>query len=443
MFTKINGCVSWVLALAFPTMLGAQSTLTLQEAITKALSANDQLQIQAQYIQISENNINKALTGQLPEVNAVATSSYTNNWSDIELRTFQPEPPIINIKEWGVESFLLNAGAEANYVLFDGGQAKVRYQLFEGLNDIERNKQEVMANGLITVVVDIYFELYKIQSQQKILNQSIAVNKERVQKLENSVEFGKATKLDILQAQTNINKDRSALENIKLTESQLLIELKSLMEDETDSTYLIAAVRQDMVIPSQEQVFATIERQNPELKLAQSGIRLSDVQVKQNSLSKMPTVSAFGNVGYFYQQNDVQQLKEIQNIGGTIGIRACYNLYDGGARKVRLQNASIENTISKMQFQDLQESLNTKARKELITLQNINTQIELETDNLKVFEETYNKIKDRNAIGQAPEITLREVQLTVINSKTLLNSLQADLQKSYYLLNLIMGNAIE
>ncbi len=443
MSINIKHYANWVLALAFPSVLGAQATLNLQEAVSKVLSANDQLQIQAQYIQISENNINKALTGQLPEVNAVATGSYTNNRTDVELRTFQPEPPVINIGEWGVESFLVNVGAEASYVLFDGGQAKVRYQLFKGLNEIERNKQEVIANGLITAVVNLYFELFKLQNQQAILLESIAVNEERVQKLKNSAEFGKATSLDILQAQTNINKDRSALENLKLAESQLLIELKTLMEDDTDNTYQMAAVNQQVMLPNQEQVLATIIQQNPELKLAQSGINLADIQVMQNTLTRMPTVAAFANVGYFFQQNDVQQLKEIQNIGGTIGISARYNLYDGGARKIKLQNAAIGRTISKMQYEDLKELLHAKARKELITMQNINALIALETANLEVYEETYSKIKDRNAVGQVPEITLREVQLAVINSKILLNTLQADFQKSFYLLNLIMGRAIE
>ncbi len=443
MHINIKPWMKWMAILAFPIAVNAQVALNLEDAISKVLSASDQLQIQAQYVQLSENNINKALTGQLPEVNAVATGSYTNNRSNIELRTFQPEPPTIDIEEWGVESVLTNVGVEAGYVLFDGGQAKLRYRLFEGLNEIERNKQAVIANELITGVVNLYFELFKLQKQQNVLLESIAVNEERVQKLNNSAEFGKAVSLDILQAQTNINKDRSALENIRLAESQLLIELKMLMEDESENTYLMSDINQDIIFPNREQVFSTIVQQNPTLKLAQSGIYVADIQVEQSNLVSMPIVTAFGNAGFFYQQNDVQQLKSIQNIGGTIGITAKYNLYNGGANKIKLQNAAIDRTISKMQYDDLKESLYAKARKELTTIEKTNALIALETDNLKVYEETYSKIKERNAVGQVPEITLREVQLAVINSKILLNTLQADLHKSFYLLTLIMGNAVE
>ena len=434
---KITFWAKCLLFAALPACLSAQPVLTLEQAVGKTLAANKQLQIQAQYIRVAENRVDKALTGQMPVVDAVATGTYTNNWTDIALRTFQPEPPIVNLTEWGVESWTANAGLEARYTLFDGGQGRLRYQLFEGLSEIERNKQAVIANELATAVVNLYFEILKLQNRQQVLLESIAVNEERERKLRDKAEFGKVNNLALLQAQTSINQDRSALQSLVLAESQLLIDLKELMEDDAEASYVLAPLERLPSVPAREQVYASILQKNPQLKLAKSGISVSDLKIEQTRVAGRPTLAAFANVGYFYQKNDVQQLARIENVGGTIGLTARYNLYDGGAKRINAENAVMERNASLVAYEQLQQSLEAKARRELLTIQKMNELLELERSNLTVYEAAYQKASDQNAMGQVPEFTLREAQLAVIGSKALLSDLEADLQRAIELLYLI------
>lgn len=437
---QLNKIILWAKCLLLATLpvgLSAQTDLTLEQAIGKTLIANKQLQIQAHYVQVAEKRVNKAVTGQLPVVDAVAMSNYANNRTDIRLRTFQPEPPVINVTEWGVESWTANAGLEARYTLFDSGQGKLRYQLLEGLSEIERNKQAAIANELAMAVVNLYFEILKLQNRAQVLLESIAVNEERERKLRDKAEFGQVNNLALLQAQTNINQDRSALQSLALLESRLLIDLKELMEDDTDASYVLSRKEPLPSTPLREQVYASVLQNNPELKLARSGVSLSDLKIQQARAASQPTLAAFANVGYFYQKNDVQQLARIENIGGTIGLTARYNLYDGGAKKINTENAVIERDASLMSYEQLQQSLQAKVRRELLTIQKTNELLELERSNLVVYEATYQKASDQNAMGQVPEFTLREAQLAVISSKALLGDLEADLHKATELLYLL------
>ena len=230
--------ITWLITWCLLPTLQAQSPTTgkkldLQAAINLALTNNHDLKIQHQSILLANNNITKANAGLLPIIDAVGMGSYTNNFSEVDLRTFQPEPPLLTINESGVETSTISLGVEANYVLWDGGQSKIRFQLLEGLSAVEQAKQAVLVNGVISGITELYFEIVKLQNQTNVLQESIALTRERIAKIEDRKTFGKANKLTLLQAETTLNQDLSVLDNIELIKSNLLMDLKNLMNDDT------------------------------------------------------------------------------------------------------------------------------------------------------------------------------------------------------------------
>lgn len=417
--------------------------LTLDDAIDMALANNPDISIQKQYTSIAENKVSKANAGLLPKVDAVGSISYTNNYADLELRTFQPEPPKINVSEAGVATSTANLGVEASYVLFDGGAGKYRLQLFEGLSALERAKQEVIANNIILGITELYFEIVKLQNQIQLLQKSVQLSRDRIQKMENRAEFGKANKLAILQTTTNLNQDLSSIDNINIIRQSLLIDLKVLINDLSDQDYELASEYNNITLPDQQTINEKIRQHNPEVQITNMGISISEMELKLANTERKPVFAAFGNAGYFWQKNDVQQLAQIQTIGATLGISARYNLYDGGVNKIKVQNAQIGQQIQTLTKKRTQEQLTLRARKETQTMQLLQARIQKETEDQVTYQENYNRVLEQFQLGKVPEITIREAQLALINSNITKTNLQMDYMKSNTRLQVILGDYIQ
>ncbi|MEM6316423.1 MAG: TolC family protein [Bacteroidota bacterium] len=415
--------------------------LTLDQAIDIALANNFDVKIQDQSTILAEGNITKANAGYLPRVDAVAGGNYSNAFTEVDLRTFQPDPPMINLSEWGVETTNMNLGLEGQYTLWDGGRRRYRYQLLEGLSAIEKAKKQVVINGLIKGVSELYFEIVKLQNQVLILEENVAVQTEQIQKLEDRNSFGKVNKLAILQAEANRNTDLSSIDNIQLVRANLVADLKDLIGDVSDTEYTLIAADALAPMLSVEEVSTKLVANNPQLKLANAGIALAEIDQLLAKSALKPVLNSFANFGYLYQQNDVQQLAQLQNVGITVGLTARYNLFDGGINKRNIENAQIKKDIEVLKLNQLSDNLVHQAKKELATQRMIQAQLARETTNLGIFEANYDKVNERYKIGQLPEITLREAQLALTNAKITIANLKADYQQSQMRLKQLMGNS--
>ncbi len=435
----IASLMQWSGSILAQTNISSPIELTLEDAIQIAIENNDDINIQRQEILLSQNSVTKANAGMLPKVDAVGLASYTNNFTDLELRTFQPEPPIININESAVETATVSLGVEANYVLWDGGAGKYRYQLLQGLSAIEKAKQEVIINSIVTATSSLYYEILKLQNQEALILENIEVTKERIRKIEDKAEFGKANKLDKLQAETTLNQDLTALDNINLFKANLLIDFQDLIQTETEQQYTLAPLEIDFSIPNKNEVEQSIRANNPQIKLTNQGIFLAALNVELADAATKPTLVSFAEAGYFWQKNDVQQLARIRNIGGTIGVSARYNLFDGGVNKTKIQNAKISKEIEMMKIQQLEDDLINSAKKEIVNMRLIQSLLVREETNLQTYQENYDKVNERYRLGKLPEITLREAQLALTSSKLHTANLKVDFMSSKTRLLQLMG----
>ncbi len=149
-------------------------TLTLEEAVSLALSNNQELQIQKKLIDIAQTNVFKGNAGLLPTINLIANGNYSNNISDLTIRTFQPEPAPsqISIDESGVTSTTLSAVVQADYTVFAGFSGKYQYRLLENQEQIARYQQELIANNTLLGVSELFIEIVKLQSREELIEKA-------------------------------------------------------------------------------------------------------------------------------------------------------------------------------------------------------------------------------------------------------------------------------
>lgn len=417
--------------------------IDLSTILRKAVGNNLNIQLQEQVIRQADAAVNKGNAGQGLTIDAVGGASYNNGFTDLTIRTFQPNPPEVKISEFGVQSINANAGVEAGLMLYDGKAGTFRFQLLETLSDLQGDQLEVQINQIAQQVVVIYAELLKFQHQEDLLNKNLELIQERIQKIEDRIEFGKATQLDKLQVETSLNLIRGQIQDIQFAQSGLWIELSDLVNEELNADLEAQAMNIDPSGQNIEQIAETIRTNNPILTLSRRSFQIADLEEQLTYAQRRPQISSFASVNYLYQNNDLQQLAVLQNVGGIVGVNVRYNLFDNGRHKSAVQQAQIAKDISVSEESIAFSRLQTEAKKALDMIRNSEIQLELEQANIQTYQANYDQVKTRWSTGKLPEISLREAELALISSELKMKNLEVDKQLAYAILQLLMGQVID
>ncbi len=303
---------------------------------------------------------------------------------------------------------------------------------------MERAKQSVIDNSIIAGVSNLYYELLKLQAQITIVEAAMEVTRLRIAKLQDQKSFGKATELDVLQATTSLNKDQSTLSEFQTARLNLLIDLNRLLGADFTTDYVFQLTTTDALLPTSEEIQRALTN-SPEVQLARAGIQAADLQVAQERSTLAPTVSAFANAGGFYQYNDVQQLRELQTVGFTLGLTARYNLNDGRGNRKRIQISQLESEIAVIRLDQVVADLVKNAEQLLAKHALTQKQLRLETENLATYEQNMRKLNDLFATGKVNEVTIRDAELAVLQSKSTLATLRVTERQILTDLDILLG----
>lgn len=417
----------------------AQETLTLEEAIDLALNNNREVTIQRKQTDISRNNVYKGNAGLLPTISLIGNGSYSSGNTEVTLRTFTENPAQITIDEDNVVTEQASAVVQADYVLFSGFSGRYRYRLLERGATIRQYQQEIVVNNIILSVSELFLEAAKLQRREELLLGTIAISEERLAKVNDQFAFGKATGLDILRAETDLNQDQSALDDVRLAKDNLLKDLNFLIGQPAEANYRISVVYQSPKLVSVDSLTQQVLQSNPERKLQAESVMAAQDQRKLTQANQYPQLSAFANYGYQWQRNDVQQLAELQNIGYTAGVSVRYNLYRGGQTRRNLQNDRLTIEAEQVRLQQVRERLVNQAIKEYSTQEYLKAQLAREEKNLGTFTESFRRMQERYYNGKATSLDIRDTQTTLLNANITVSDIQAEIIQSFMRLEELRG----
>jgi len=413
--------------------------LALESAIDLALKNNRSIQIQSKLTEVAENSVYWGNSGLLPTINLIGAGEYTNNETDLTIRTFQPIVPEQSFDESGVTSTTISAVVQADYTVFAGFSGRYRYQLLQTERSIARLEQESLVNRTVVQVTTLFGEIVKLQSREELLGESIKIDQERITKARDKFQFGKATGLEVLRAKTDLNIDSNSLEEVLLAKDNLIKQLNLAIGLNPETTYRVSIVYQETAPKDELVVIQELKQNNPDLMLIQQGQMAFEQQLALRKSAYLPQVNAFANYGYFNQENDLQQLASIENLGYTVGLSVRYALFNGNQNRKNVQNAKINVMTQDLRKKDVEESLISQALQELSTLESLQRQLVRREEDMKTFEETFTRTKERYYNGKVTSLDLREAQTALLNAKVEANDTKVGIVQTNIRLNALVG----
>lgn len=412
----------------------AQPILRLEEALDIALQNNFDIVLAKNNATIASTRNDAGNAGMLPNImlNVNDINSITNT-NQIQGGT---ERTLNNAK-----NLVLNYGVALDWTVFDGLRMFARK---EQLKKLEAQGKAALQSAILTRVGDIYvayYDLVQRQQQIKVVDTAIALSKARYTVAENRYKIGKASKLEVLNAQVDLNTDESLQVRQKEQYKAAKINLNVLMARAPELDF---QVEESVILEENIDLAAHIslaKSQNPQLIALMLAKNSAELQLKQIRAGRYPTIRV--NTGYNIQRTEASLgfITQSQSQGFTYGFSASMPIFQGNqiSRDERIAKLEIENAKLTVAQQELlivgqlqsayesylaQKSLATiEANNVTLAAQNLDitlakfkigtlTPIEYRTAQQQYIEA---KIRHSNALFQAKifETTLKELSGTL------------------------------
>jgi outer membrane protein TolC len=388
----------------------AQDTLELATAIQIGLENNFNIKISEGQKQISENNNTYGNAGFLPTLDLSAAQRYTvENTSQTFISGDEQNRN-------GAKSNNFSAGAAFNWTLFDG---TTMFNTKNRLEELEKQGVAITESVIQNIVAQIAKEFYTVALEQirlGLLEENIGLSEDRLEIAKNKYEFGKVSKLEYLQAQVDLNRDKS---NYMIQQENLAAAktaLNELLGREVTLNFYVAFDPKLNTDLDYQELRTAMENSNPELTAAQYEMNASRLVQKELFGERVPEIGV--NLGYNYAKSEAQAgfLLSRQSSGLTYGVSATWNLFDGFNLNRRVQNAKISAENSELNYDAIKLSLERELYSIFISYQN-NIQLRnMEEANREVARENNEIAIERYRVGNSSPLELREAQINLLEA---------------------------
>ena len=308
-----------------------------------------------------------------------------------------------------------SANLDVNQILFDG-QVFVGLQARSAAMDLARKTADVTTEQIKANIYKVYWQLVVGKSQLS----SIEANIERFEKLlhETSEIYknGFAEKLDVDKVTVQLNNLKT--EKIKITQQlssgnaglKFLINMPQKEELALSDTLDEATLKSDILDDAYNY------QDKKEIQLLNTAIELNGYNVKRYKLSRIPTIAAFGTYAKNAQRLKFDFLQKGDWFTNSFaGVKMTVPIFDGFARRSKIENAKLELEKSKNNLEQTKASMDYEVMTAKYKLKTAILTIDNQKQNTSLAEEVFvvTEKKYQQGLGSNQEIYNAQTELKV------------------------------
>ncbi|MEL6275589.1 MAG: TolC family protein, partial [Bacteroidota bacterium] len=349
------------------SILSAQITpLSLSDAVQRSLENNYQIRIATNAVAIAQNNDDWALAGRYPTINLSLSPgiSYRDNTN-----------PASIVAESSVFSYNAAPGATLNWTIFNGHQVRYTKAQSEKQVELSEGQLKLQIENTVQQVTQAYYNTLVQRDRITVLEQVLQLSRDRIEYQEVRREFGQAGEFDAIQARdaylndsTNLVLQQVAYENAA---RNLLLAMGE--DDPALEVRLTDELSPPTTLYNREELSQQLFASNRSLQNLLVNRELANLNTKITETANAPTVGLNAGLSYAW---DLQTGNQTFNFGGdqppieqdlpgvaartlstNVGINVNYLLFDGGARKRRIETAQLQEINAQLEYESNKQNL--------------------------------------------------------------------------------------
>jgi outer membrane protein TolC len=423
-----------LILLTVSATLQAQEVLKLDDAVSIALKNNYDIRIASNAGKVDSIGVSVANAGMLPRLDATLTQNNNIQYSKQTRSTGEVQ------EANNAKNNSLNYGVTLGWTIFDGFKMFARY---DQLKELRKQGDAELKMTILTKVGDVmttYYDLVQQQQLLKALDTTIVISKQRLKTAENRFIIGKASKLEVLNAQVDLNTDTTTFLRQKELYETTKIQLNQILARDVSTNFTVVESVEvdDKLVLADLNDLAT--KQNPQMQLAVINKRIAELDLKQVKASRYPTVKL--NTGYIFNntQSSLGFTSQTESRGLNYGVSASLNIFNGFQQNRNEKIAKLQIENSNITLEKQTQTLNAQLA---MAFQTYLTNLELsklEENNEAIAKKNLEITLDKFKIGTISTLEFRSAQQNYVNAIARNSSAKFQAKISEVALKEIAGN---
>ena len=417
----------------------AQEKLKISDAVKITLENNLDIKIIENQSKISKNNSSIMNSGYLPTIRSNA--GINKSEQDIEIET----PNNISGKLDEMKSENSFSNVSVNYTLFDNTGRNFNYKKSkELLNKSELEVKEVIENTLLQLFT-VYYEVCRLSEEKEIIKSSVEISKSRLERKKIQFEFGQTTKLEVLNAEVDVNTDSIRYLNSIKNLSNAKRDLNLIMNVDLDSNYSYEKTVTYNAKKNILEFYNSASENNNRLKFYNKSIIISNYELQSIKSTYLPIIGLIGSYDWNESTNNNPYAFFNTNIynGFSGGINLSWDIFSGGKRITANKNAKIQLENSKIEREKAILAFNKELNNAYETYINNLFILEVQEKSLNTSNNNFLRNLEKYNIGIVSSIEFRRAQINLLNAELSRNTAMYDAKLSELILLKISGRIIE
>jgi outer membrane protein TolC len=323
----------------------------------------------------------------------------------------------------GVTSANINASANLYWRLFDGAGMFFTHKKSKELLAISELNTLIEMEQLIANVSSAY---YNVWVQTKLLESAeniVQISQERYKAALAKYGIGSLSGLEMRQSKIDLNADSSVLMQQQQILINAYIQLNTLMNNDLlhanyveDSLILLPMLHR-------EEINKNAVKNNTALLIAQKGISISELDIKNSLSTFFPTIDF--NTGYLfnYANNPASITVMNRSNGFALGLSVHVPIFSRMENHRQIQTAKLARTNAELSYKELELKILSSLAELYNIYQNNLLLLDFENQNIEIAKESLEAAIDKYRIGSLSGLEFREFQRSYIEAvKRLMNS---------------------
>jgi len=329
--------------------------------------------------------------------------------------------PIISPGDFGFvqaqfgTKYTANGGFDISQLLFDG-QVFVGLQARDASLQFYQKQLEVTEEMINVNVQKIYYQLVVGRQQLSSIDANITRFEKLLADTKEIFKNGFAEKLDVDKVSVQLNNLQT--EKVKI-QNQLdagNAGLKYLMNmPQTEKLILTDSITDESLKDGiLDNSYQYTDRK--EFQLLEVGRKLNEYNIKRYRLSYLPSLAAYGNYYKNAQRNEFNFFNDgAWFTSSLIGLKLSVPIFDGFAKKARVDKAKLELEKTKNNLEYLKASIDNDVAQSKLKMTSAVLTIDNQKKNMLLAEQVYNttKLKYEQGLGSNQEIYNAQTELKV------------------------------
>ena len=422
----------------FSFFCNGQENLSVSDAVKLTLENNLDIKVIENKNKIFKNNASILNSGYLPKLSSSAGFNKSNQ--NIEIET----PNNLSGKLDNMKSENSFSNVSLQYVLFDNSGRKFNYKKSKELSfrsDLE--VKEVIENTLLQLYT-IFYEVCRLSEEKEIIRSSLEISKSRLERNKIKFEFGQSTKLELLNAEVDVNTDSIRYLNSIKNLSNAKRDLNLVMNVDLNTEYILD---KNVKYNSEENIMSFYDNageNNTRLKIYNKSVDISGYELKSIRSTYLPAIGLIGSYDWNESTNDNPYAFFNKNVydGISGGINLSWDIFNSGKRitanknaKIKLENSKIEKEKAFLMFQkELNNSYETYKNNLFI--------LDVQEQSLNTSKNNFLRNSEKYDIGIVSSIEFRNAQINLLNANLSRNTARYDVKISELVFLKLSGQII-